>query len=170
MEYWDLYNKDKVKLNKIVKRGDYLSDDEYHLVVNAWIVNNNNEFLISQRSRNKKHPLMWECTGGSALMGEDSFASAIREVKEELGLDINNVDGIFIGSINRYYEGCPDILDVWLFKLNVDIKDVVIQKEELESAKWVTKDELIKMCNQGIFDKNAYFDEVVNGEYDEVRK
>lgn len=53
MEYWDLYNKDKVKLNKIVKRGDYLSDDEYHLVVNAWIVNDNNEFLISQRSRNK---------------------------------------------------------------------------------------------------------------------
>lgn len=43
-------------------------------------------------------------------------------------------------------------------------------KDELESAKWVTKDELIKMCNQGIFDKNAYFDEVVNGEYDEVRK
>lgn len=26
-------------------------------------------------------------------------------------------------------------------------------KDELEDAKWVTKDELIKMCNQGIFDK-----------------
>lgn len=24
MEYWDLYDKDKNKLNKIVKRGDYL--------------------------------------------------------------------------------------------------------------------------------------------------
>lgn len=53
MEYWDLYNKDKVKLNKIVKRGDYLSDDEYHLVVNAWIVNDNNEFLISQGGKNE---------------------------------------------------------------------------------------------------------------------
>lgn len=53
MEYWDLYNKDKVKLNKIVKRGDYLRDDEYHLVVNAWIVNDNNEFLISQRGKNE---------------------------------------------------------------------------------------------------------------------
>lgn len=42
--------------------------------------------------------------------------------------------------------------------------------DELEDAKWVTKDVLIKMCNQGLFDKNAYFDEVVNGEYDEVRK
>lgn len=30
MEYWDLYDKDKNKLNKTVKRGDYLSDDEYH--------------------------------------------------------------------------------------------------------------------------------------------
>ena len=38
-------------------------------------------------------------------------------------------------------------------------------KDELEDAKWVTKDELIKMCNQGIFDKNVYFDEVVNGNY-----
>lgn len=53
MEYWDLYDKDKNKLNKTVKRGDYLSDDEYHLVVNAWIMNDKNEFLISQRSSNK---------------------------------------------------------------------------------------------------------------------
>lgn len=41
-------------------------------------------------------------------------------------------------------------------------------KDELEDAKWLTKDELIKMCNQDIFDKNVYFDELVNGEYDEV--
>lgn len=54
MEYWDLYDKDKNKLNKIVKRGDYLSDDEYHLVVNAWIMNDKNELLISQRSAKKK--------------------------------------------------------------------------------------------------------------------
>ncbi len=53
MEYWDLYDKDKNKLNKIVKRGDYLSDDEYHLVVNAWIMNDKNELLISQRSAKK---------------------------------------------------------------------------------------------------------------------
>lgn len=38
-------------------------------------------------------------------------------------------------------------------------------KDELEDAKLVTKNELIDMCNQGIFDKNAYFDEVVNGNY-----
>ena len=104
---------------------------------------------------------MWECTGGSALMGEDSFTSAIREVKEELGLDISNVDGIFIGSINRYYEGCPDILDVWLFKYNCDVSDVTIQVEEVNCAKWLSKEELKRMCQNGEFDKNPYFDEVM---------
>lgn len=161
MEYWDLYDKDKNKLNKTVKRGDYLSDDEYHLVVNAWITNDKNEFLISQRSANKKHPLMWECTGGSALMGEDSLEAAKREVLEELGLDFKDVEGIFVGSALRYYEGCPDILDVWLFKYNCDVSDVTIQVEEVNCAKWVSKEELKTMCQNGEFDKNPYFDEVM---------
>jgi len=161
MEYWDLYDKDKNKLNKTVKRGDYLSDDEYHLVVNAWIMNDKNEFLISQRSSNKKHPLMWECTGGSALMGEDSLEAAKREVLEELGLDFKAVEGIFVGSTLRYYEGCPDILDVLLFKYNCDVSDVTIQVEEVNCAKWVSKEELKTMCQNGEFDKNAYFDEIM---------
>lgn len=38
-------------------------------------------------------------------------------------------------------------------------------KDELEDAKLVTKNELIDMCNQGVFDKNTYFDELVNGNY-----
>ena len=44
MEYWDLYDKERNKLNKIVKRGDKLQDDEYHIVINAWIRNSKNEF------------------------------------------------------------------------------------------------------------------------------
>ena len=54
-EYWDLYDKNRNKLNRIVKRGDWLQDDEYHLVINAWIKNDNNEFLIVQRSEKKTY-------------------------------------------------------------------------------------------------------------------
>lgn len=53
MEKWDLYDKNRNKLNKVVNRGDYLSDDEYHLVVNAWIKNDKDEFLITQRNAKK---------------------------------------------------------------------------------------------------------------------
>ena len=85
MEKWDLYDKNRNKLNKIVDRGSVLSDDEYHLVVNGWVKNDKDEFLITQRAPHKSFPYMWECTGGSAVSGETSLEAVAREVKEELG-------------------------------------------------------------------------------------
>ena len=105
MEYWDLYDKDRNKLNKKKARGSILKDDEYHLVINAWIKNENDEFLITQRAATKSHPLMWECTGGSALAGETSVDAALREIKEELGIKIEPSSGKLIGSTRRYYKG-----------------------------------------------------------------
>lgn len=160
-EYWDLYDKNRNKLNKMVKRGDKLTDDEYHLVVNAWIKNSNNEFLITQRSENKSHPLMWECTGGSALTNETSVEAAIREIKEELGIDINKECAKFIGSTLRYYQGCPDILDVWLFTCDVDINDVTIQEEEVNNVMWASVETIKELYDNKKFEANAYFDEVL---------
>ena len=138
MEYWNLYDYEGKKKKKIAIRGTKLNDDDFHLVVNVWIMNDKKEFLITQRSINKSHPLMWECTGGSALIGETSKEAAIRETREELGIDISKSKAKLIGRTRRYYEGCPDILDVWLFKTNVSIKDVTIQKEEVNDVMWAS--------------------------------
>ena len=161
MEYWDLYDKDRNKLNKIVKRGDYLNDNEYHLVINAWIKNKNNEFLITQRSRNKSHPLMWECTGGSALMGETSLEAAIREVNEETGIDVSNSKSKFLGSTLRYYKGCPDILDVWLFENDTNIEDVKIQEEEVEDVMWASVSKIQELYSEGKFEANTFFEDAL---------
>lgn len=59
VEYWDLYEKESNKINKIVKRGEKLNDDEYHFVINFWIRNSKNEILITKRSKNKKYVFMW---------------------------------------------------------------------------------------------------------------
>ena len=161
VEYWDLYDKDRNKLEKVVKRGDYLDDDEYHLVVNAWIKNSKGEFLITQRSANKSHPLMWECTGGSAIKGETSLLAALREVKEELGIDLTNCASTFIGSTLRYYKGCPDILDVWLFNCDIPIDKVKIQEEEVNNVMWASADKIKELYCNNEFEYNAYFKEVV---------
>ena len=89
MEMWDLYDKDKNMLERKAVRGEKLNKGEFHLVVNVWIENDKNELLVSQRAANRTYPLQWECTGGSALMGETSIDAAIREAKEELGIDIS---------------------------------------------------------------------------------
>ena len=90
-------------------------------------------------------------------MGEDSIEAAIRGVKEELGIDIDRVNARYIGSALRYYQGCPGILDVCLFKSNVLIDDVKIQKEEVNDAKWLNRTEIMKLYDDNKFDANAYF-------------
>ena len=162
VEYWDIYDENRNKLNKVVKRGDKLEDNEYHLVVNAWIKNSKNEFLITQRAEWKSHPLMWECTGGSALKGETSLEAAIREIKEELGVDIDKKSAKLIGSTLRYYKGCPDILDVWMFEADIDIKEVVVQKEEVNDVMWASADKVMKMKKDNVFEANACFNEILN--------
>ena len=161
MEYWDLYDKNRQKLNKVVKRGDYLKDDEYHLVVNVWLKNNQNEFLITQRSANKSFAFMWECTGGSALKGETSKEAAIREVKEELGIDVSKSKAKLIGSTLRYYEGCPDILDVWLFDSDAKIEDVKVQEEEVNDVMWASTKKIYELYKNNKFEANAFFEDVL---------
>lgn len=64
------------------------------MVVHAWIRNRKGEYLISQRSASRPtFPLMWECVGGSVIKGESSIEGAVREVKEEVGLDLEQEAG-----------------------------------------------------------------------------
>lgn len=161
-EMWDLYDRNRKLLNKKVERGTKLNDNEYHLVTNAWIRNKEGKFLISQRVEWKAHPLMWECTGGSVLMGENTYEGAIREVKEELGIDISNAPFAFVGSTTRYFENCPDILDVYIFELDLPIEEVIIQKEEVNDVKWASKEEILELYNKGKIETAKFIFEVLN--------
>lgn len=161
MEYWDLYDENRNKLNKIVKRGDKLAAGEYHIVINAWIRNSKNEFLISQRAASKTYAFIWECTGGSALKGETSLDAAIREIKEELGISVNKENGELLGSTLRYYPNCPDIFDVWLFNSDVSIGEITVQKEEVNDVMWASVGKIRDLYQDNKFEANAFFEEAL---------
>ena len=38
-----------------------------------------------------------------------------------------------------------NFLDVWLVRKDIDLKDIIMQEEEVQEVKWVTKDELEEM-------------------------
>lgn len=162
MEKWDLYDQNKNMLERKAIRGEKLNKGEFHLVVNVWIENERKELLVSQRAANRSYPLQWECTGGSAVMGETSLDAAIREVKEELGIELEKSQGKYIGSTLRYYPNCDDILEVWLFNIgNSDNKKIIIQEEEINDAKWLSRNEIRELYNNGKFEANKYFDEII---------
>lgn len=168
MEYWDLYDEKRNKLNKTVQRGEKLQDNEYHIVVNSWIRNSKNEFLITQRAETRKFAFMWECTGGSALKGETSLDAAVREVKEELGIDVDRTTGELIGTTLRHYPNCPDIFDAWLFTSDVSIEDVVIQEEEVCNVMWASVEKIKELYSENKFEANAFFEEALRNLEEEV--
>jgi 8-oxo-dGTP diphosphatase len=161
MEIWDLLNGEGTRLNKSIIRGEQLGEGEYHLAVHVWIINDSNEFLIQKRSDNLKHmPGLWATTGGSVVSGEDSITAALRETKEELGINLD-VDKMM--KINRVKKK-DHFADVWITKKNISLNDLVIQVEEVSSVKWVNKEELKDMIDKGIFHNygEEYFDSIFN--------
>lgn len=71
-----------------------MNDFEYYLVVRVWIVNSDKEILLSQRGMKKRGPLLWECTEGSAISGENNIDTINRVVFGELGIDLSHDKGI----------------------------------------------------------------------------
>ena len=144
-ELWDIYDINKNKIGKTAERNVYqFKEGEYHIVVTGIIMNSKNEILISKRAQHKEFGLMWECSGGSILEGETSLEGVIREIKEELGIEFSKKEAIFLKEI-RKDKIPPNFKDLWLFRRNVDLKDITFPDGEAIDAKWVTINEFIKM-------------------------
>jgi 8-oxo-dGTP pyrophosphatase MutT (NUDIX family) len=163
-ELWDVYDINRVRTGRTVQRGP-MAPDEFHIVVNVWIKNSRGEYLISKRSPGKPYALLWECTGGSAVAGEDSLTAAIREAKEELGVELDTNKGTLIRSFCRAEPGWSDFVDVWLFSCEWPIERVVLQEGETCSAMWVTREKILDMLDRGEFlsrELLPYIDELMN--------
>lgn len=162
MELWDLYTEDRKLTGKEHIRGEKLPENMYHLVVHVWIKNSKGQYLISQRSANRPtFPLMWECVGGSVLKGESSIDGAIREAKEEVGVELLPDNGKLIFSKNRKIidgKRFNDILDVWLFQYDGDATLNNATTDEVKQIVWMDKNQILDLLKQNeLVDTLKYF-------------
>ena len=131
------------------------SIDRYHLVVHVWIRNSKGEYLISQRSANRPtYPLMWECVGGSVVKGEDSLLGAIREAKEEVGVDLMPENGqVLFTKTRKIIEGkiFNDIMDVWLFEYDGEVDLGNATTDEVAQAAWMNREQIKELFEQEVF-------------------
>lgn len=147
-EFWDIYDKDRRKTGRVQERGKpSASPDDYHLVVEIWLRNSKGEVLLTKRHPDKHYGGLWECTGGSVLAGEDSLPAAIREVKEEIGVDLTHgAPGVLLASLSIRREGQYSAhYDVYLFERDISLEQLVLQSEEVVDAKWVNQATLKQM-------------------------
>lgn len=148
MELWDLYTRDRRLIGETHVRGEKLPPERYHLVVHVWIRNSRGEWLISQRAANRpSFPLIWECTGGSVTQGEDSLTGAIREAKEEVGVDLDPTQGRLLSSIVR--DHFQDIRDDWLFRYDGEIDLRNATTDEVADMRWMRVEEIRALYREG---------------------
>ena len=149
MELFDLYTADREKTGLTMKRGDPTPEGYYRLVVHVCIFNEKGEMLIQKRQPFKRGWAgMWDVSvGGHSTSGENSKATARRELFEELGIDHDFSDTRPSFTIN--WEVGFD--DYFLLTMPVDISTLTLQCEEVEQVKWAGKEEVLQMIDEGSF-------------------
>lgn len=145
-ERWDLLDENRIPVGKTLRRGEKIPSGICHIVVMGWIVNRKGEFLISRRSPEKTSPLLWETTGGAKQAGEDSLKAIIREIREEVGIDVSKNRPVFLGSRQRLER---IFFDCWMFFKDFPAESVTLQQGETCDARWVDDDTFLQMMQKG---------------------
>ena len=142
MEILDIYDRDRHRTGKTYLRSEKIPEGGLRLIVHILIFSDRGELLIQQRADHKKMGGLWDIScGGACKAGEDSQDGASRELKEELGLDIDltNVRPILTANFDQGFD------DFYVLRKNIEIKDLILQEDEVKDARWASRDEVFKM-------------------------
>ena len=104
--------------------------------VTAALIKKDDKYLICQRSADDECGLLWEFPGGKLEEGETLEECIIREIKEELDLDIRVLD---VFTTNVYHFNNKEIL---FTIFNAEIIGGTMKLNEHNDARWVTLEEM----------------------------
>ena len=89
-EYFDILDENGNKTGKTKLRSEVHRDGDWHKAVHIWIINDKGDILLQRRCATKdSNPNMLDISSAGHLSaGDSSLDGAIRELKEELNLDV----------------------------------------------------------------------------------
>lgn len=151
-EIFDIYTRDGKHIGTEKKSVCHSENPGvYHKPVWIWIINSKNELLLQKRSYKKKRfPNKWDMpVAGHVRAGETILQGAVREAEEELGIQTKEGDYTFIGEYIS--DSAWEIGQVYLLKLDLEIKDFKLQEDEVAEVKWISLEELDKIIYSNEF-------------------
>lgn len=153
MEYIDIFDENNNPIGEIKEKQQAHEDGNFHRTAHVWIINDNNELLLQKRSASKKsHPNCWDISGaGHIRAGESVTEGAIRELKEELGVEATEKDLNYIAIIKSTKN--PKNMEfgyVYLLRCNKKIEDYIFEDDEVSEVKYVYFEDLEKMVEEKV--------------------
>lgn len=150
MELLQLFDDKLNKLDESIPRDKklILPDNRYFMIILLFIQNDEGKYLVQKTSKEKES--VYAVTGGHVTYGDDDYITVFKEADEELGLKLDK-DKLTRINIVKYSKGyCA----IYYYKDNINLKDLVLQKEEVDYVLWLTKEEILELNNKDEFRKS----------------
>lgn len=149
MELFDVVDENGMPTGEIIERSEAHRLGKPHRTSHVWIVRKKGErveILLQKRCEQKdSYPGCYDISSaGHIPAGDDFEESALRELKEELGVDIKQEQLIFCGihriKTDDVFHGerfiDNQISKVYILWLDIEAGEFSIQREEIESVRW----------------------------------
>ena len=147
----------------------------YHQTVHIWFYTENKRVLLQKRASVKKvFPNKWDVSvAGHIGAGEKIISTAIRETKEEIGIDIEENELTKIGIRKDEIVHSNGILDnefkhIFLCKLNRNLNELTMQPGEVDDLQLFDVAILKDTTKHGSFmvpNMNHYYDFIYESLY-----
>ena len=143
-EYFDVLDENGNKTGKTKLRSEVHRDGDWHKSVHIWILNNDGDVLLQRRCPTKdSNPNMLAAScAGHLEAGDDSLTCAIRELKEELKLDVRPDELKLVGTfkISKHYTDTffnQEFQDMYVLRTDKTIDEMEYQKSEISEIIYV---------------------------------
>lgn len=149
----------KTKKEKEIKNNEWLKG------VSCFVLNKNGDVLIEQRANKGLTPGKLDLCSGHIDNIEIPFQSMVRELKEELGIDIRQEYNSNLYQLTP--KNCPLVFEskgkqknffITFFCLTRNKDDVIIQESEVEKIKYIKLEEAFELIKNGKTKFPANFD------------
>ena len=146
-ELWDILDDNRQPTGRTAPRQDGLIDGDLHVVVHVCIFNEADQMLIQRRADTKQDwPGLWDFSvGGSIHAGKTSREGAQREVREELGLDVELGRPSFTFNFQYGFD------DFYLLRHDVALPLAAVPNEEVAEVRWADLDDVVGLLRAGQF-------------------
>lgn len=153
-EFIDIVTIEGLKTGKSALKSEIHDKGHYHNTAHIWLYNKNGEILLSQRAASKLIcPLLWDVSAaGHVDAGETIERAAIREIREEIGLEISKSKLHKIGVTTSFQSYDNGIIDnefhhTFISELSFKIGELILNDSEVESVKLVSVFEFQNLIN-----------------------
>ena len=147
MEYIDIYDDLGQKSGEREAKDEAHRKALIHRGVCVWIMNSKREILLQTRSSHVMFPDMLDISfSGHIRTGETALEAAMREGREELGIDIDTSKLQYLfscreyGGMDDYFEN--EIDDVFLYRADIPIDEYSFYDNEVKEVRYIPLDEL----------------------------